>query len=130
MFDNYLYIDGTTKNIVKSGEVVGFELQTYITYYRGIPLSMIHEIIVKVDNVEVSSSDILFSPDKKEYFTLQEMETCATYRWEYGDPGTIVVKKPEGLSKGKHEVTLSLAIRVAYIPVPFGATKTRTVEIN
>lgn len=130
MFDNYLFIEGTTKNVVKDAETTGFELQTYITYYRGIPLSMIHEIKVKVDGVEVPSTDIFFTPDNKEYFSLQEMETCATYRWEYGEPGTIFIKKPGGLSKGTHDVTLSLAIRVAYIPVPFGATKTRQIEIH
>lgn len=130
MFDNYLFIKDTTKNVEKNGEIIGFELQTYITYYRGIPLSMIHEIKVKVDNQDVASTEILFTPDKKEYFTLQEMETCATYRWEYGDLGTIFIKRPGGLSKGEHEITLSLAIRVAYIPVPFGATKTRLVDIQ
>lgn len=130
MFDNYLYIEGSTKNVEKDGEVTGFELQTYITYYRGIPLSMIHEIKIKVDGVDIASSELYFSPNRTEYFSIQEMETCATYRWEYGDAGTIYVKKPGGLSKGSHEVTLSLAIRVAYIPVPFGATKTRLIEIQ
>lgn len=130
MFDNYLFVEGSTKNVIKGDEVTGFDLQTYITYYRGIPLSMIHQIKVKVDDTEVASSDICFSPDNKEYFTLSEMETCSTYRWEYGDLGTIFVKRPGGLSKGSHEITLSLAIRVAYIPVPFGATKTRIIDIQ
>lgn len=129
MFDNYLYIKDTTKNVEKDGEVTGFELQTYITYYRGIPLSMIHELKVSVDNEPVNPEDIMFSPDRTEYFTLKELETCSTYRWEYGDLGTIYVKKPGGLSKGKHDVSFTLAIRVAYIPVPFGASKTRTIEI-
>lgn len=128
MFDNYLFIKDTTKNVEKDGEVTGFQLQTYITYYRGIPLSMIHELKVSVDNVEVNSEDILFSPDQKVYFTLKELETCSTYRWEYGDLATIYVKRPGGVSKGKHDVSLTLAIRVAYIPVPFGASKTRTIE--
>lgn len=129
MFDNYLYIKDTTKNVEKDGEVTGFELQTYITYYRGIPLSMIHELKVSVDNEPVNPEDIMFSPDHTEYFTLIELETCSTYRWEYGDLGTIYVKKPGGLSKGKHDISFTLAIRVAYIPVPFGASKTRTIEI-
>jgi hypothetical protein len=130
VFDNYLYIENSTRNVVKNGTVEGFELSTYITYYRGIPLSMIHQIKVTVDQVDVEPADILFSPDKVNYYTLAEMETCATVRWEYGDPGVIYVRRPGGLSKGKHDVTLSLAIRVAYIPVPFGATKTQQIEIH
>lgn len=130
MFDNYLYIEGSTRNVETNGECNGFELGTYITYYRGIPLSMIHEIKVILDEVEVDPKQIMFSPNGKSYFTLNEMETCATVRWEYGDVGTIRVKKPGGLSKGTHKVTLSLAIRVAYIPVPFGAIKTRLIDIQ
>jgi len=130
MFDNYLYIEGSTRNVENNGECLGFKLETYITYYRGIPLSMVHELKVSVDHVEIDPKLLSFSPNGKEYFTLDEMETCATVRWEYGDIGTIMVKRPGGLSKGNHEVTFSLAIRVAYIPVPFGATKTRLIEIQ
>lgn len=129
MFDNYLYIENSTKNVSEAG-FDGFELQTFITYYRGIPLSMIHEVKVKVDGVDVDTKDIRFSPNRLEYFTLSEMETCATVRWEYGEPGTIRVLRPNGLTQGTHEITLTLAIRVAYIPVPFGATKTRTITIH
>ena len=30
--------------LLKDGKVIGYEMQTYITYYRGIPLSMINYI--------------------------------------------------------------------------------------
>lgn len=129
MFDAYVFTEGTCKNVEKDGRIVGFQMQTLITYYRGIPCSMIHDIQVAVDGVEVARENILFSPDGTDFFTLDELETVTTYKWEYGEPGTVFVRRPGGLPKGEHEVTLTTVIRVAYIPVPFSGTRTRKVRI-
>lgn len=129
MFDNYVFTEGTCKNIETDGRVTGFELQSLITYYRGIPCSMIHDIKVSVDGVEMSRDSIRFSPDGEDFFTLDELTTVTSYKWEYGEQGIIRVMMDGGLSKGEHDVTLSTSVRVAYIPVPFGGTKTRKVSI-
>lgn len=129
MFDAYVFTEGTCKNIEQHGETTGFQLQTLITYYRGIPCSMIHDIKVSVDGMEVPRENIRFSPNGEDYFTLDELETVTTYKWEYGEQGTVYVVWPGGLSKGEHEVSLTTTIRVAYIPVPFSGTRTRKVII-
>ncbi|MDF2512492.1 MAG: hypothetical protein K0S04_2358 [Herbinix sp.] len=129
MFDAYVFTEGTCKNTEQHGEVTGFQLQTLITYYRGIPCSMIHDIKVSVDGAEVPRENIRFSPGGEEFFTLEELETVTTYKWEYGTPGTVYVVLPGGLVKGEHEVSLTTTIRVAYIPVPFSGTRTRKVNI-
>ena len=49
MFDNYVYNENSLKNFQEDGLIKGFEMQTQITYYRGIPLSMVHDVIVEVD---------------------------------------------------------------------------------
>lgn len=49
MFDNNVFKKDTCKNIEENGEVIGYELQTLITYYRGIPLSMVEFIKVAID---------------------------------------------------------------------------------
>ena len=41
MFDNNVFIENSCVNTEEAGQVTGYELQTHITYYRGIPLSMI-----------------------------------------------------------------------------------------
>lgn len=130
MFDNYVFTQGSCKNVQEDGKIVGFELETLITYYRGIPCSMVHDIKVKVDNKEIEREAIRFSPDGETYFTLEELETVTTYKWEYGVQGHVKVLKEGGLSKGEHEVSLTTMIRVAYIPVPFGGTKVRKVHIS
>lgn len=130
MFDNYVFSEGSCKNVLnKDGKITGFEMKTLITYYRGIPLSMVHDIQVKVDGVEVPRESIKFSVNGKDYFTLDEMETVTTYRWEYGEEAAVFVEKEGGLSKGEHEVSLTTVSRVSYIPVPFSGTRARKVVI-
>lgn len=129
MFDNNVFIKDSCKNTERDGKIVGFELQTNITYYRGVPLSMVHDVRVAVDGVEVPRENIYFTVDKIDWFTLAEMETVTAFKWEYGNKATIFVKMTGGLSKGEHDITLTTAIRVAYIPVPFEGTATRKVNI-
>ncbi len=130
MFDNNVFIEGTCKNVVEDGKVIGFEMQTYITYYRGIPLSMINYLAVEVDGVPVDPETIRFTPDHIDWFSLKEMETVSTIKWEYGERGTVRVLQEGGLSKGTHQVKLTVCTRTAYIPVPLEGTMTRTVTIE
>ncbi len=129
MFDNNVFIEGTCKNVEENGKIIGYEMQTHITYYRGIPLSMINFIKVETDGEEVPEEDILFTPDHIDWFTLKEMETVAEIKWEYGCPATIRVRKEGGLEKGEHKVKLTVCTRTAYIPVPLEGTMTRKVII-
>lgn len=129
MFDNNVFIDGTCRNTVEDGKVVGYQLATNITYYRGIPLSMVEFIKVAVDGVEAPVEDIRISVDEEDWFTLKEAETVTTYKWEYGEPLYIRVLKEGGLSAGSHKVTLTVATRTAYIPVPLVGVKERDVVI-
>lgn len=130
MFDRYIFKQGSLKNVVDNGQVTGFQLQTLIPYYRGIPLSMVHDIRVEVNGEKVDRDSILFSVDEQDWFTLKELETVTTYKWEYGEPATILVKQDGGLPKGDHVVTLAVVVRNAYIPVPFEGVRTRTVTIS
>ena len=129
MFDGNVFIKDTCKNVTENGKVIGYEMQTHITYYRGIPLSMINFLAVETDGEEVPAEDIRFSPDGIDWFSLSEMETVGTIKWEYGTPGTVRVLKEGGLSKGTHSVKLTVCTRTAYIPVPLEGTMTREVEI-
>ena len=101
MFDNNVFIKGTCRNTVENGAVIGYELQTNITYYRGIPMSMIEFINVAVDGVEADVENIRISVDQNDWFTMKEAETVTTYKWEYGEPLYIRVLG-EGLPSGTH----------------------------
>ncbi|HJC91568.1 MAG TPA: hypothetical protein H9695_11465 [Candidatus Mediterraneibacter excrementigallinarum] len=130
MFDNNVFKENTCVNVEEDGKVIGFEMQTNITYYRGIPMSMIEYIKVAVDGEEVPTEDIRISLEKEDWFTLKEAETVTDYKWEYGEPLYVRVLKDGGLSKGTHKVKLTVATRTAYIPVPLEGIKEREVVID
>jgi hypothetical protein len=129
MFDNNVFMEGSCRNTVQDGKIIGYELKTNITYYRGIPLSMIEYIRVETDGKEVEQDKIRISVDEEDWFTLKEADTVTSYKWEYGEPLYIRVLDEGGLSKGTHTVKLTVATRTAYIPVPLEGIKERTVEI-
>ena len=129
MFDNNVFIEKSCKNVVEDGQVVGFQLETNIVYYRGIPLSMVNDVKINIDGEEIPREEIRCSLDGKQWFTLNEMETVTTYKWECGEPLIIRVNRAGGLEKGEHEVKMTVIVRTAYIPVPLEGVKTRTVNI-
>ena len=129
MFDNNVFTEGSCKNVVQDGKVIGYSMLTNITYYRGIPLSMINEIAVKTDGQNVPREDICFSPDGKEYFTMDEMTTVTTFKWEYDAKATVLVLTDGGLTPGEHDVELVVNVRTAYIPVPLRGVMARKVRI-
>ena len=40
MFDNNVFKENSCLNVTEGSKVIGYELQTNITYYRGIPMSL------------------------------------------------------------------------------------------
>ena len=129
MFDNYVLLKNGFKNVEKNGRIIGYELQTFISYYRGIPISMINTFEISIDGKKVPQEKIKFSPDGIHYFKLNEMTTVTTYKWEYGEPGHLFVEKEGGLTSGEYEVSLMESIRISYIPVPFVGQSTKKLRI-
>ena len=131
MFDNNVFIENSFCNVMNKGKAIGYEMQTHITYYRGIPLSMVNNIQVTTDGKKVPREHIRCTVDGGEYwFTLDEMKTVVEHKWEFGEPMTVRVLQDGGLTKGEHEIDLNVIVRTAYIPVPLDGHKTRIVVVN
>lgn len=127
MFDNYIYLEGSLRNVKEDEEVTGFEMETLMPYYRGVPLSLVRDFEVEVDDVIYDKDTLLFSADGgEEFFTLREMKTVSDIKWEYGTPGIIRIPKPGGLAQGEHKVRLYVSIVVFYVPFPSAGTRTVT----
>ena len=130
MFDNYVLSEGTVKNETDTdGKATGFSMKTRVNYYRGIPLSMVHDLEVELDGEKMDRDKVKLTVDGIDYFTADEMETVTAYKWEFGEEATVIVEKEGGLSAGEHDVTLSQTIRTEYIPVPFIGHRTEHVTI-
>lgn len=129
MFDNNVFKENTCKNMIENGKVTGYGMETNITYYRGIPLSMVEYIRVCTDGQEVPSELIRISVDQTDWFTLKEAETVTSYKWEYGEPLYIHIDQEGGLAAGTHKIILTVATRTAYIPVSLEGIREREVTI-
>jgi hypothetical protein len=129
MFDRYVFTENSCRNIIEEGKTIAFEAETLITYYRGIPLSMVHDVRLEVDGLPVPDDIIRVSLDREQWFTLKEMETVSGYKWEYGEPLYIRVMVPGGLRPGQHDVRMFVSVWPSYYPFPAGGEKTRQVTI-
>ena len=114
MFDHYMICGDGFRNTVESGRVTGFEFGARLPYYRGLGLSMVEDIAITVDGNAVPREDIRFSVRGKSW-TLEELEE-EDERWEMGEVATLRVRKPGGLSSGKHKVELAERLRISYLP--------------
>ncbi|OGO25990.1 MAG: hypothetical protein A2136_08730 [Chloroflexi bacterium RBG_16_54_11] len=128
MFEPYVISDDGFENVIKNGEIIGYQLKTRIAYYRGVPLSMVDKIELVVDDEPVAIEKIHFTV-ADETFTLKEMETVTSTKWEFGQQATISVNHPGGLNPGVHKVFLSQTTRVAYYPFPLEGRRTRFMTI-
>lgn len=129
MFEPYVISDDGFENVTEDGEIIGYQLKTRIAYYRGVPLSMVDEIELKVDDMPVESEKIRFTVGDETY-TLKEMETVTSTKWEFGQQATMFVDQPGGLSKGEHKIFLRQTTRVAYYPFPLEGRRTRVMTIE
>lgn len=115
MFDKYIICEDGFSNVTEGGQVTGFQLQARLPYYRGLGLSMVEDLNIKVDGQEVPRAAVKVTLHGNTY-TLDEMETEYEDRWEFGEKGLVVVSKPGGLTPGKHRLELAPHLRISYLP--------------
>lgn len=115
MFDKYIICEDGFRNVSVGDKVTGFELNARLPYYRGLGISMIEDLAIKVDGVEIPRQAIRVTLHGNTY-SLDEMEQEYDDRWEFGEKGLITVDKPGGLTPGKHEIELSPSLRISYLP--------------
>ena len=118
------------RNIVQDGVITGYQFQFKAQYYRGITLSIVHDISIEMDGEPAAREDISMTVNG-ETFTLDEMLTVIDpeYRWEFGEYATVNVKKEGGLSKGSHHIKAVQLIVPSYMPFPIEAVCETDFEI-
>ena len=127
MFDRYMILEDTVRNVRRDGKVVGFEFGARIAYYRGLGLSMVEGLNVTVDGETVPPESLRFAVGDKS-FTLDEMETEYEARWEFGEVAKVTVLKEGGLAPGEHQLELVEDLRVAYMPFPLKGRDSKSVS--
>jgi len=128
MFDKYMICEDGFGNVTEGGDTIGFAFQARLPYYRGIGLSMVEDIAVTIDGEAVPREQVRFSVRGRTW-TLDEMETEYSDRWNFGEKALITVLRDGGLPPGKHKVQLAERIRVSYLPFVPTTRDTKELEI-
>ena len=84
-----------------------------IAYYRGVYLPVIGNFEIAVDGEKFDVDQMRFKVGHKTY-TWDETAKAEDVHWDYGEPLTITVLKPGGISPGTHEVYFSQTIKPSY----------------
>ncbi|MFD1715445.1 DUF6379 domain-containing protein [Amnibacterium flavum] len=128
MFDRYIIVENSLRNVEDGADIVGFAFEARCGYYRRLILSMVEELAVSVDGEAIPREDVALTVDGTSY-SLEDMRTEYTVAWEFGDPATITVRRPGGLTAGPHELGLAEQLRISYIPVPHTPSTTQTQTV-
>ena len=112
MFDKYFICDESFKNVVEDGEVTGFQIGVKVSYYRGVILGIVNDMKVTVDGQTYNKEDMTFTV-KAGTFTFEQMAGRDDVRWDFGEVAYLRMKKPGGLTEGRHTVRVFEEIRIA-----------------
>lgn len=102
-------------NTEENGEIVGFQLNVRLTYYRGIFLSQLRPHKVVVDGEVFPREDIIWHVNGRD-FSYEQMKTESSVHWGPEHLATLKIRKPGGLSQGYHEVTTGYKVSSSYLP--------------
>ena len=104
-YDRYIIKEGSLKNEVKDGEVIGYSFQVHVAQYRGLFVSLLRGYYVEVDGVEYPLDSQTFEVNGK-VRTWDECAKACWEQWNYKDYATIHVAKPGGLEAGSHHIVI------------------------
>lgn len=104
---------GTCKNRIIDGCCVSYEFQIDNLSYRGIWISTIEDIILKVDGEEVPKSNMLFFINGIGY-PIADMVYHSENFWNCVDTATLRVYRVGGLPKGDHTFDLTIKKRMDF----------------
>jgi len=111
--------EGTLKNVYINGKSSGLQFDVRLSYYRGIFLSCIDELCVKVDGEQIPDDAVTFILRGEEY-GMADLENLSNVFWPIAEPATVRVFKDGGYESGEHRIDLRLMFRSPYIPISDG----------
>lgn len=129
MFDKYIICEDGFQNTVDGGKITGFQFKARLPYYRGIGLSMIEDLKIKVDSEEIPREAIQVTLHGNTY-TLDGMEAEYEDRWEFGEKGIVKVHKSGGLTSGEHKIEVVPHLRISYLPFILTGEDSKILKIT
>ena len=103
------------KNTVVDQEVIGFQFDIRLMYYRGLWLSQLRPIHIKVDGEAVRLEDISWEINGKLY-KQDELKEIGDIQWNVLEPASIHVNVLGGLTTGYHDIEVDYRFSSSYMP--------------
>ncbi|GAA4155155.1 C-glycoside deglycosidase beta subunit domain-containing protein [Leifsonia shinshuensis] len=120
MLEEQLIQTSGFRNVGPEGARTGFQLRVRSPYYRGLWANLIEKPTVTVDGERFDGDDIRWTlptgHDTAAEFSFAELQESTDARWPLGHAAVLTVPRAGGLSRGIHDVTLELRLRMSYIP--------------
>jgi hypothetical protein len=107
----------------------GFEVELRTPYYRGIVLSLVDKLEIRVDGEPVPPENITLELRGRQY-TLDDLRAEHTERWEFGERAIARVRLPGGLAPGEHRISVAEGLRISYMPFPVVNTADALVTVD
>ena len=121
-FDDKVLDEKSFRNITLNGTTVGFHLGVYLNYYRGLHVSCIEKLEVKVDGETIPEHLIYFGINGKK-FAIPQLKHLFAEFWGIKTMVHLEIYN-NGLTEGEHEVEFILELRnesMRFAPRVYGA---------
>ncbi|WP_207080842.1 DUF6379 domain-containing protein [Novosphingobium sp. KA1] len=115
MFDKYLIDTHGFRTYREGGVARGFEFGMRIAYYRGVALTIIAGLKIRIDGDDVDGASIRLVVAGR-VFTLEEAAREEDVRWEFDTAIIVRVLREGGLPAGAHDIAVEQRIKPAYMP--------------
>jgi hypothetical protein len=112
-FDDKVLCEKSFRNSYLNGVPVGFNLGINLNYYRGLHVSCIEKIEVKVDGEVLPEQLYIFCINGKK-FSISQLKDLYAEFWGIKQTANLEIYN-NGLPEGEHEVELTLHFRSPYM---------------
>ena len=127
MFDQYIVCDEGFRAL-DDGRTGG-RIEVRMPYYRGLTLSMVEAVDLTVDGTPVPPERTTLTVHGNTY-RFDQLPTVTDDRWEMGERAQLAFETDEPLAAGEHDVTVSVRLRISYMPVPGGGRDRKRLTLT
>jgi Domain of unknown function (DUF6379) len=115
MFEKQMILTRGFQNVVKDGQIAGFQFLMTTAYYRGTFLDIIGSIAVSVDGTKYTRDQLRITVTGRT-FTMDEAGRAEDVHWDFGTPMIVTVVTAGGLKPGIRDLTVTLGMNPSYVP--------------
>jgi hypothetical protein len=126
MFDQYIVCEENFRS--RDDGRPGGVVEVRMPYYRGLGLSMVEAVDLVLDGTPIPAARTTFTVHGNTY-TFDQLSSVFDDRWEMGERAELAFETDEPLASGEHEVTVSVRLRISYMPVPGGGRDSKRLTL-